>query len=126
MSTTINSAKSPDLNHKAPSVPAMFLSICRTGVPKRSLRAYPPIRLRSTAMDMRVKVDNQRQTSNPNKKLSDGSQTAKAKRQSELDRELQEKMAGISGDGGDSGVEFEDGRPVAMKRGVRDNMFRYI
>ena len=36
------------------------------------------------------------------------------------------KMDGISGEGGESGVEYEDGKPVAMKRGVRENMFRYI
>lgn len=34
----------------------------------------------------------------------------------EMDDELKAKMAGISGDGGDAGVEFEDGQPVAMKR----------
>jgi len=34
----------------------------------------------------------------------------------EMDDELMAKMAGISGDGGDAGVEFEDGQPVAMKR----------
>jgi hypothetical protein len=44
----------------------------------------------------------------------------------QLDKEMQEKMAGIAGDGGDAGLELEDGRPVSMKRGVRENMFRYI
>lgn len=32
----------------------------------------------------------------------------------------------MSGDGGEAGLELEDGRPVAMKRGVRENMFRVI
>ncbi|KAJ8121581.1 hypothetical protein O1611_g10065 [Lasiodiplodia mahajangana] len=44
----------------------------------------------------------------------------------QLDEELRQKMSGIAGDGGESGIEYEDGKPVAMKRGVRNNMFRYI
>ncbi|TGJ82311.1 hypothetical protein E0Z10_g6455 [Xylaria hypoxylon] len=44
----------------------------------------------------------------------------------QLDEELRLKMSGIAGDGGESGVEYEDGKPVAMKRSVKDNMFRYI
>ncbi len=43
-----------------------------------------------------------------------------------LDEELKQKMAAIAGDGGEAGVELEDGQPVTMKRSVRDNMFRYI
>lgn len=35
-------------------------------------------------------------------------------------------MAGLAGDGGDAGLELEDGKAVSMKRSVRDNMFRYI
>jgi hypothetical protein len=46
--------------------------------------------------------------------------------QVELDAELQLKMQGLAGDGGEAGVELEDGQPVAMKRSMRDNMFRYI
>ncbi|KAI1812820.1 hypothetical protein GGS20DRAFT_515177 [Poronia punctata] len=48
------------------------------------------------------------------------------KSMAELDDDLMKKMSGISGDGGEAGVEYEDGKPVAMKRGVRNNMFRYI
>ncbi|KAK7927623.1 hypothetical protein PG985_004621 [Apiospora marii] len=44
----------------------------------------------------------------------------------ELDEELMQKMSGIAGDGGSAGVEYEDGQPVAMKRSVKNNMFRYI
>lgn len=44
----------------------------------------------------------------------------------QLDEELRLKMGGVSGDGGDAGVEYEDGRPADMKRSVRNNMFRYI
>ena len=46
------------------------------------------------------------------------------KTQQDLDNELMEKMANRSGDA--AGLQFEDGRPVSMKRGVRENMFRYI
>ncbi|KAH7388724.1 hypothetical protein BKA66DRAFT_389548, partial [Pyrenochaeta sp. MPI-SDFR-AT-0127] len=48
------------------------------------------------------------------------------KTQAELDQELLLKLQGIAGDGGDAGVEYEDGKPVAMKRSVKNNMFRYI
>ncbi|CAO2650438.1 Nn.00g017300.m01.CDS01 [Neocucurbitaria sp. VM-36] len=50
----------------------------------------------------------------------------KKKTQAELDREVQLKLQGLSGDGGDAGVEYEDGKPVSMKRSVKNNMFRYI
>jgi len=50
----------------------------------------------------------------------------KKKTQAELDQELQAKLQGLSGDGGDAGVEYEDGKPVSMKRSVKNNMFRYI
>lgn len=48
------------------------------------------------------------------------------KTMAELDEEMKAKMSGISGDGGSSGVEYEDGEPVSMKRSVKNNMFRYI
>lgn len=48
------------------------------------------------------------------------------KTQLELDKELELKMQGLAGDGGEAGVELEDGQPTAMKRSVRNNMFRYI
>ena len=44
----------------------------------------------------------------------------------EQDEQLRKKMAGIEGDGGEAGVEYEGGEPVAMKRSVKNNMFRYI
>lgn len=42
----------------------------------------------------------------------------------ELDAELQQKMSGLSGDGGEAGVEYEDGQPVAMKRSVKNVSLR--
>lgn len=44
----------------------------------------------------------------------------------ELDEELRMKMEGKSGEGGEAGLELEDGKPTAMKRSVRNNMFRLI
>ncbi|KAI0132695.1 hypothetical protein BJ170DRAFT_258616 [Xylariales sp. AK1849] len=58
---------------------------------------------------------------------ADGTKEPKHKKtMAELDEELKQKMSGLSGDGGESGVEYEDGQPVAMKRSVKSNMFRYI
>ncbi|KAL8862181.1 MAG: hypothetical protein Q9178_001637 [Gyalolechia marmorata] len=50
----------------------------------------------------------------------------KKKTMAELDEELRMKMEGKSGEGGEAGLELEDGRPAAMKRGVKNNMFRLI
>lgn len=44
----------------------------------------------------------------------------------EMDEELRLKLEGISGEGGEAGLELEDGKPVAMKSGVKENMFRLI
>ena len=52
--------------------------------------------------------------------------TKRNKSAAELDEELRQKMSSLAGDGGESGIEYEDGQPVAMKRGVKSNMFRYI
>ena len=62
----------------------------------------------------------------PDQNKSGKTENKHKKSQAELDKELKLKMDGISGEGGESGVEYEDGKPVAMKRGVRENMFRYI
>lgn len=48
------------------------------------------------------------------------------KTMAEIDEELRMKMEGKSGEGGEAGIELEDGKPTAMKRGVRNNMFRLI
>lgn len=48
------------------------------------------------------------------------------KTMAEQDAELMKKLAGISGEGGESGVEYEDGKASAMKRSVKNNMFRLI
>ncbi|KAG0161212.1 hypothetical protein Pdw03_3368 [Penicillium digitatum] len=50
----------------------------------------------------------------------------KAKTVSQADAELRERLEQLSGAGGACGIEYEDGKPNAMKRGVRNNMFRLI
>lgn len=50
----------------------------------------------------------------------------KAKTVSQADAELRERLEQMSGAGGACGIEYEDGKPNAMKRGVRNNMFRLI
>ncbi|KAJ5497198.1 hypothetical protein N7463_009185 [Penicillium fimorum] len=50
----------------------------------------------------------------------------KVKTVSQADAELRERLEQMSGEGGASGIEYEDGKPNAMKRGVRNNMFRLI
>jgi hypothetical protein len=44
----------------------------------------------------------------------------------QIDEELRLKLEGISGEGGNAGVEYEGGKAVGLKRGVRENMFRVI
>ena len=46
--------------------------------------------------------------------------------QEEKDALVAQKLDSISGGGGEAGIELENGQPVAMKRGVRENMFRLI
>jgi len=53
-------------------------------------------------------------------------QGPKKKTQAQLDEELMQKLAGMSGEGGDAGIEYEDGKPTSMKKSVKNNMFRYI
>ncbi|GKZ45233.1 hypothetical protein AbraIFM66951_007835 [Aspergillus brasiliensis] len=50
----------------------------------------------------------------------------KTKSVAQADQELRERLEQMSGDGGAAGIEYEDGKPNAMKRSVRNNMFRYI
>ena len=44
----------------------------------------------------------------------------------EKDAQMRQALEGISGEGGEAGLELEDGQPTSMKRGVKNNMFRYI
>lgn len=49
-----------------------------------------------------------------------------AMKMAQADEELRMKLEGISGDGGASGVEYENGKAEGLKRSVKSNMFRYI
>jgi hypothetical protein len=53
-------------------------------------------------------------------------QELQKKTMAQIDEELRQKLEGMSGEGGAAGIELENGKPVAMKRGVRENMFRLI
>jgi hypothetical protein len=55
-----------------------------------------------------------------------GETKPRKKTQAELDQELLAKLQGHEDDGGAAGIEYEDGKPVSMKRSVKNNMFRYI
>ncbi|RYO97448.1 hypothetical protein DL765_011192 [Monosporascus sp. GIB2] len=77
-----------------------------------------------TESQSKAKVPKQEDT--PTTKGDTAAEQKHKKTMAELDQELQQKMSGIAGDGGAAGVEYEDGKPVAMKRSVRNNMFRYI
>jgi len=57
---------------------------------------------------------------------SDSKPAKKKKTLAEIDEEMRLAMEGHSGDGGLAGAELEGGKAVSMKRGVKDNMFRYI
>lgn len=59
-------------------------------------------------------------------KVAATQESTKSKTMAQKDAELMQKLAGISGDGGESGVEYEDGKASAMKRSVKNNMFRLI
>lgn len=62
-------------------------------------------------------------------KVRDNNQESKPKvtrSVAQADEELRERLEQMSGEGGASGIEYEDGKPTAMKRSVRNNMFRYI
>lgn len=48
------------------------------------------------------------------------------KTMAQLDDELRAAMEGRAGDGGLAGSELEGGKQVGLKRGIKDNMFRYI
>ncbi|PMD16694.1 hypothetical protein NA56DRAFT_649257 [Hyaloscypha hepaticicola] len=50
----------------------------------------------------------------------------KKKTMAEIDEELRLKLEDVSGEGGTAGVEYEGGKAVGLKRGVKENMFRII
>lgn len=86
----------------------------------------------SLILDEKSNESNKQPSENPSapdsstKPESGQQQSAKAKSVNATDDELREKLEQMSGGGGASGIEYEDGQPTTMKRSVRNNMFRYI
>ncbi|KAF4549216.1 Hypothetical protein D9617_23g006310 [Elsinoe fawcettii] len=87
--------------------------------------------IKSSALSTKT-PQGQSSTTTPDDRFSSPENTPTIKRhktQAELDSELIAKIKGAYGDrdeGGEAGIEYEDGKAVAMKRGVKANMFRYI
>ncbi|KAF8866362.1 hypothetical protein BDZ45DRAFT_735641 [Acephala macrosclerotiorum] len=74
-----------------------------------------------------VKPSNVQQTASPKVEAKKPSTHIKrGQTVTEKDAELRAKLEGISGEGGEAGVELEDGKAVGLKRGVKENMFRVI
>ncbi|SMR58787.1 unnamed protein product [Zymoseptoria tritici ST99CH_1A5] len=100
----------------------------------RSLRSrrFNPTTTNSASRCLATKTSSTTdESSKDDKKLEENATKAATTQKSTLtvaerDAEIQRKLAGISGDGGASGVEYEDGKPAAMKRSVKNNMFRLI
>ncbi|KAL8906990.1 MAG: hypothetical protein Q9207_001676 [Kuettlingeria erythrocarpa] len=83
------------------------------------------VRAESTTTDKTPVPDKQAENTAAESKAAESTKPKK-ETMAELDEELRMKMEGKSGEGGEAGLELEDGRPAAMKRGVRNNMFRLI
>lgn len=81
-----------------------------------SVSAHPS----SSIVNSKAKVEHARKETTIDKIKQSQQSTA------ETDEKMRRAMEGIAGDGGEAGLELEDGKPVSMKRGVRENMFRYI
>ncbi|KAF9640240.1 hypothetical protein BFW01_g12046 [Lasiodiplodia theobromae] len=109
------------------TVPWIYVSsVARLSTRTSFLPIYSAIRQVSSSSNSQ-KDDVGSKAENKNAQQGSKSETAaKPKTQAQLDDELKARMAGLSGDGGEAGIEYENGEPVAMKRSVRNNMFRYI
>ena len=93
-------------------------------LPKRG--SLLQVRLASTKPPSALKAPPEDQSSGQNKENPPKPLAETAKTQTQADSELRQKLEAISGGGGEAGLELENGEPVAMKRGVKENMFRLI
>ncbi|KAK4494385.1 hypothetical protein PRZ48_014683 [Zasmidium cellare] len=105
----------------------MISSISRVAI-KSSNRVTPSIHRKLASSKSTASSE---QPSKDDKSLEDNGKQAQAsgpstKTVAQRDAEMMRKMAGLSGEGGEAGVEYEDGKAVAMKRSVKNNMFRLI
>ena len=69
--------------------------------------------------------ENDKAKSNPSQSLHNDREE-NPQSMAEKDAQMRQALEGISGEGGEAGLELEDGQPTSMKRGVKNNMFRYI
>ncbi|BDD55154.1 hypothetical protein MAP00_000701 [Monascus purpureus] len=85
----------------------------------------PKLLADSNRKDKPIPSNDSNATNNPNKPPKE---PEKKRHQtiSEADEELRRRLEQMSGGGGEAGIEYEDGKPAAMKRSVRENMFRLI
>ncbi|PVH87790.1 hypothetical protein DL98DRAFT_222258 [Cadophora sp. DSE1049] len=75
---------------------------------------------------IQAKLDKTDSTAETGEAEADANSLKRPKTILEQDEELRLKLEGISGEGGGAGVEYEGGKAVGLKRGVRENMFRVI
>ncbi|KAL2044497.1 hypothetical protein N7G274_003202 [Stereocaulon virgatum] len=103
-------------------------SITRSSYVSAEAHKAPVARYSSTQYSDSGKPTPELKAENKGNYKSGADEAAKTERktQAELDEELRQKLEGIAGDGGEAGMELENGQPVSMKRGVKSNMFRYI
>ncbi|KAJ9391329.1 hypothetical protein DTO063F5_939 [Paecilomyces variotii] len=103
--------------------------VLRAGFIRHSASRLTTTRSRSKTTGVDTKASDSKESSNRQTSTSQDSKTdaeKKMKTMADLDDELRQKLENMSGEGGASGLEYENGKPVAMKRSVRNNMFRYI
>ena len=122
-SATVRHVES-DIDRPKMSRPARAISnLLGRGCISNGMR--PNMRLSSTSSGPSAKADHDQEKTKVEQQKQEKHEKLK-KTQAQLDEEMQRAMAGIAGDGGEAGLELEDGKPVSMKRGVKENMFRYI
>ena len=100
-------------------------ALCIRRLPVLQLEARS-IRLSSNAHANESRTERTSAPSTETKSQQADKPHKKPKTMAELDKEMRSAMENLAGDGGEAGVELEGGKAVAMKRGVRENMFRYI
>lgn len=116
------------------------MSLLRQGLRKNQLRCatlsnskYHKLKKYQSALTSTKKPTEKDEISNsPKPKPSNQAQDYQSQEHkhkktiAELDEDMRLKLEGISGEGGIAGVEYEGGKAVGLKRGVKDNMFRVI
>ncbi|KAJ5098209.1 hypothetical protein N7532_005210 [Penicillium argentinense] len=104
----------------------------RTHFKQKHSKITPPLAsaYSSASKDSQVPKNSEKSKTEPNepspKSTTKSPEQNKAKSVAQADAELRERLEKMSGEGGAAGIEYEDGKPNAMKRGVRNNIFRLI